>query len=250
MDSVSKALGTVVSSLRVVEDNKPEDIDDGTDRSGSVEDVQAAATAEVPSVVGGPNPGNQVPGGITGPTLPKKNILRHSPYHNHHHRHHHHLRQTQQQQSSNNAAPNSVQIPHPPPPPQQQLQQQQQQIQQNRPLNFQPQQTTQQTQTDANGSQISVTSSSAIVGNTTIITTKTPSIARGSLPFDQASADLQQTSAALLADRYILLDVLDGGAALYKCIDVKSKEEFVCKVSFSCKLLCNIGMTGERKGIS
>lgn len=64
---------------------------------------------------------------------------------------------------------------------------------------------------------------SAIVGNRTIITTKTPS----KFPF---SADLQQAGAAILGDRYILLDLCDG-TSLYKCIDVKTKEEFVCKVS-------------------
>lgn len=64
---------------------------------------------------------------------------------------------------------------------------------------------------------------SAIVGNRTIITTKTPS----KFPF---SADLQQAGAAILGDRYILFDLCDG-TSLYKCIDVKTKEEFVCKVS-------------------
>lgn len=64
---------------------------------------------------------------------------------------------------------------------------------------------------------------SAIVGNRTIITTKTPS----KFPF---SADLKQAGAAILGDRYILLDLCDG-TSLYKCIDVKTKEEFVCKVS-------------------
>lgn len=66
---------------------------------------------------------------------------------------------------------------------------------------------------------------SAIVGNRTIITTKTPS----KFPF---SAELKQAGAAILGDRYILLDLCDG-TSLYKCIDVKTKEEFVCKVGSS-----------------
>lgn len=40
---------------------------------------------------------------------------------------------------------------------------------------------------------------------------------------------VQQMSATLLAERYLLLDLVDG-STLYKCIDVKSREELVCKV--------------------
>lgn len=40
---------------------------------------------------------------------------------------------------------------------------------------------------------------------------------------------VQQMSATLLADRYLLLDLVEG-STLYKCIDVKSREELVCKV--------------------
>lgn len=40
---------------------------------------------------------------------------------------------------------------------------------------------------------------------------------------------VQQMNAALLAERYLLLDS-DEGSTLYKCIDVKTHEELVCKV--------------------
>lgn len=41
---------------------------------------------------------------------------------------------------------------------------------------------------------------------------------------------VQQLNAALLADRYLLMDLVEG-STLYKCIDVKTHEELVCKVS-------------------
>lgn len=41
---------------------------------------------------------------------------------------------------------------------------------------------------------------------------------------------VQQMNAALLAERYLLLDLVDG-STLYKCVDVKTREELVCKVS-------------------
>lgn len=40
---------------------------------------------------------------------------------------------------------------------------------------------------------------------------------------------VQQMNAALLAERYLLLDLVEG-STLYKCIDVKTHDEFVCKV--------------------
>ncbi len=40
---------------------------------------------------------------------------------------------------------------------------------------------------------------------------------------------VQPVSAALLADRYLLLDLVDG-SSLYRCIDVRSHDELVCKV--------------------
>lgn len=40
---------------------------------------------------------------------------------------------------------------------------------------------------------------------------------------------LPPANAALLAERYLLLDLVDGGS-LYKCVDVKTHEELVCKV--------------------
>lgn len=41
---------------------------------------------------------------------------------------------------------------------------------------------------------------------------------------------VQPVSAALLADRYLLLDLVDG-SSLYRCIDVRSHDELVCKVN-------------------
>lgn len=41
---------------------------------------------------------------------------------------------------------------------------------------------------------------------------------------------IQPVSAALLADRYLLLDLVDG-SSLYRCIDVRSHDELVCKVN-------------------
>lgn len=41
---------------------------------------------------------------------------------------------------------------------------------------------------------------------------------------------VQQLNAALLADRYLLMDLVEG-STLYKCIDVKTHDELVCKVS-------------------
>lgn len=40
---------------------------------------------------------------------------------------------------------------------------------------------------------------------------------------------VQQLNAALLAERYLLMDLVEG-STLYKCIDVKTHEELVCKV--------------------
>lgn len=41
---------------------------------------------------------------------------------------------------------------------------------------------------------------------------------------------VQQLNAALLAERYLLMDLVEG-STLYKCIDVKTHEELVCKVN-------------------
>lgn len=40
---------------------------------------------------------------------------------------------------------------------------------------------------------------------------------------------VQKMNAALLAERYLLLDLVEG-STLYKCIDIKTHEELVCKV--------------------
>lgn len=39
----------------------------------------------------------------------------------------------------------------------------------------------------------------------------------------------QQVNGALIAERYLLLDLVDGNS-MYKCYDVKAMEELVCKV--------------------
>lgn len=43
---------------------------------------------------------------------------------------------------------------------------------------------------------------------------------------------VQQLNAALLAERYLLMDLVEG-STLYKCIDVKTHEELVCKVKIT-----------------
>lgn len=47
---------------------------------------------------------------------------------------------------------------------------------------------------------------------------------------------VQQMNAALLAERYLLLDLVEG-STLYKCIDVKTHEELVCKVCHICIII-------------
>lgn len=51
----------------------------------------------------------------------------------------------------------------------------------------------------------------------------------GPVPIQGQTGLVQQLSAALLAERYLLMDLVDG-STLYKCIDVKTHEELVCKV--------------------
>lgn len=51
----------------------------------------------------------------------------------------------------------------------------------------------------------------------------------GPVPIQGQSGLVQPLSAALLAERYLLMDLVDG-STLYKCIDVKTHEELVCKV--------------------
>lgn len=53
----------------------------------------------------------------------------------------------------------------------------------------------------------------------------------GSAAIHSQNGLVQQMNAALLAERYLLLDLVEG-STLYKCIDVKSHEELVCKVNF------------------
>lgn len=49
---------------------------------------------------------------------------------------------------------------------------------------------------------------------------------------------VQPVSAALLADRYLLLDLVDG-SSLYRCIDVRSHDELVCKVCSNVQFFIN-----------
>lgn len=51
-------------------------------------------------------------------------------------------------------------------------------------------------------------------------------------PRDAISTNLSpQLNAALLADRYLLMDLVEG-SSLYRCIDIKTQEDLVCKVRF------------------
>lgn len=65
--------------------------------------------------------------------------------------------------------------------------------------------------------------------------TASSSTTNGSLIHNQNGL-VQQMSAALLAERYLLLDLVEG-STLYKCIDVKSHEELVCKVRSNIKYI-------------
>lgn len=53
---------------------------------------------------------------------------------------------------------------------------------------------------------------------------------------------VQKMNAALLAERYLLLDLVEG-STLYKCIDVKTHEELVCKVSFDNETIYHFNKT-------
>ncbi|XP_031623529.1 tribbles homolog 2-like [Contarinia nasturtii] len=67
------------------------------------------------------------------------------------------------------------------------------------------------------------------VGVNNSVGNATTSSTNGSLIHNQNGL-VQQMNAALLAERYLLLDLVEG-STLYKCIDVKTHEELVCKVA-------------------
>lgn len=66
------------------------------------------------------------------------------------------------------------------------------------------------------------------VNNNSMGTASTSNSTNGSIIHNQNGL-VQQMNAALLAERYLLLDLVEG-STLYKCIDVKTHEELVCKV--------------------
>lgn len=58
-------------------------------------------------------------------------------------------------------------------------------------------------------------------------------------PRDAISTNLSpQLNAALLADRYLLMDLVEG-SSLYRCIDIKTQEDLVCKVRFKKSYIIN-----------
>lgn len=89
----------------------------------------------------------------------------------------------------------------------------------------------------------SSTSSTVVAGTTTNSTAATPpsqsSVIPSSIGGIPASTTgqlavgpnelAQQVNGALIAERYLLLDLVDGNS-MYKCYDVKAMEELVCKV--------------------
>lgn len=91
----------------------------------------------------------------------------------------------------------------------------------------------------------SSTSSTVVAGTTTNSTVTTPpnqsSVIPSSIGGIPASTTgqlaigpnelAQQVNGALIAERYLLLDLVDGNS-MYKCYDVKAMEELVCKVRF------------------
>lgn len=101
----------------------------------------------------------------------------------------------------------------------------------------------------------SSTTSTVVAGSTTNSTTPTTSPSSSVIPSSiggipaSTTGQLaigpnelaQQVNGALIAERYLLLDLVDGNS-MYKCYDVKAMEELVCKVSsfnfyyFLCRL--------------
>lgn len=95
----------------------------------------------------------------------------------------------------------------------------------------------------SSGSVTSVVSASAIANAVAAVPTSTSpsssssssstsgsSSSNGPVAIQSQAGLVQLMSATLLADRYLLMDMVDG-STLYKCVDLKSHEELVCKVS-------------------
>jgi hypothetical protein len=151
-----------------------------------------------------------------------------------HQSHHQHLQQQQQpggnQQSGHQQSIIQHQIQLPlqtastttvPPPqihPHPQQQQQQQQIQQ------QQQQQAQQIRIN-NNSNVSIASNAASAAITVVNRTSTQP-KRDAISTNIIAPPL---NAALLQDRYLLLDMVDG-SSFYKCIDIQTQKMLVCKV--------------------
>lgn len=91
----------------------------------------------------------------------------------------------------------------------------------------------------------SSTSSTVVAGSTTNTTVAPPSNQSSVIPSSIGGVPAsttgqlavgpnelaQQVNGALIAERYLLLDLVDGNS-MYKCYDVKAMEELVCKVRF------------------
>lgn len=127
--------------------------------------------------------------------------------------------------STTTVQPPQIQI-HPPHPQQQQQQIHQQQQQHHIQLQQQQQQHQQQAQqiriNNNNNSNVSIASTAAItVVNRTSTQPKRDAISTNIIA--------PQLNAALLQDRYLLLDMVDG-SSFYKCIDIQTQKMLVCKV--------------------
>lgn len=84
----------------------------------------------------------------------------------------------------------------------------------------------QQQQIRINNAQIPTSNSAAVAGAVAVNRASTQANR------DAISTNITpQLNAALLQDRYLLLDLVDG-SSFYKCIDIQSQKMLVCKVSF------------------
>jgi hypothetical protein len=114
--------------------------------------------------------------------------------------------------------------PHPQQPQQQQQFNHQQHIQLQQQLQ-QNQQQAQQIRINNNNSNVSIASTAASAAITVVNRTSTQP------KRDAISTNIiaPQLNAALLQDRYLLLDMVDG-SSFYKCIDIQTQKMLVCKV--------------------
>lgn len=119
------------------------------------------------------------------------------------------------------------------------LLQQRQQFQQQQQQHQQPQ------QTSANGRNYAAAVSVPVSGSAGTIVANVSSVgstasgagASNNVPIiPNQNGLVQQMNAALLAERYLLMDLVEG-STLYKCMDVRTHEELVCKVRLACVFL-------------